>query len=255
MSSEIFSLQGQAALVTGGSRGIGREVALALAQAGADVAVSGRSSSTLAKVCAQVESYGRQGLALTADVTRPDEVNRIVAAVVTTFGKIDIVVHSAGISPVFTRTIKLDVETWQEIINTNLTGAFLVAQASGQHMLAAGRGSLIFITSIGAKVGLPNLSAYCASKAGVEGFARVLALEWAASNVRVNTIAPAYVTTEMTESMFENESLRASLLRQTPLGRFATSEDIAGAAVFLAGKASAYLTGATIEVDGGWTAR
>lgn len=255
MINNRFSLVGKIALVTGGSRGIGRAIALGLADTGADVAVASRTLPDLEAVVREIEAREQRGLAVAADVGRTPDIEMITERVLDAFGHIDVLVNSAGISPVYTGALKITEADWRRVLDVNLTGTFLMARAVGQLMVRAGQGSIINLVSIGARVGLPRLAAYCASKAGVEAMTRVLALEWAEQGVRVNAIGPAYVSTDMTAGLRNHPRLGPALLDQTPLGRFAATDDVVGAAIYLASDASSYVTGQTIFVDGGWLSR
>lgn len=254
MNKVQFSLAGQIALITGASRGIGRAIALAYAAAGAEVALVSRSVEALAQVVSEIQQGGGRAGAEPGDVSRQEDIDRIVQHVMGSHGRVDVLVNCAGISPIYTRTMKITLDQWQTILDTNLTGTFLMCQAVGRYMLAAQKGSVINITSMGARVGLPRLSAYCASKAGVEALTRVLALEWAEYGVRVNAIAPGYVNTEMTAGFKEKPQLYEQVLAHTPMRRLADPQEIAGAAIFLASEAASFMTGQTIVVDGGWMA-
>lgn len=254
MADDPFSLTGKAALITGGSRGIGRAIALEFAEVGADVAIASRTPADLEATACEIEDRGRRGLAVAADVSRAADVEAMTKQVLEAFDRIDVLVNNAGISPTYTRALKLTEADWRRTLDVNLTGTFLVSQAVGRHMVAAGSGSVINLASIGAQVGLPRLAAYCASKAGIRALTQVLALEWAEHGVRVNAIGPAYVATEMTAGLREHPHFRPQILDQTPLGRFAEPDDIVGAAIYLASEASRYVTGETLFVDGGWLA-
>lgn len=256
MRPERFSLTGKVALVTGASRGIGRAIALTLAEAGATVAVASRTIEDLEAVASEIERiYGRPALPLRMDVSRADEVNAAAERLVDEFGRIDILVNNAGISPTYTRAINLSEEEWRRTLDVNLTGTFLVCQAIGRHMIEMRQGSVINVGSIGSRVGLPRLAAYCASKAGIEALTRVLALEWVEYGVRVNAVGPGFVTTEMTAGLRGNPYLREVLLKQTPVGRFGEPDDVSGAVLYLASDASRFVTGQILFVDGGWLAQ
>lgn len=252
MNSNRFSLADKVGLVTGGSRGIGRAIAIGLAEAGADVAVASRTLADLETVVAQIEDLGQEGLAVEVDVSRSSDVEALTGRVLEAFGRVEILVNSAGISPVYTGGLKISEADWRRILDVNLTGTFLVTRSVAATMVEAGQGSIINLVSVGARVGLPRLTAYCASKAGVEAMTRVLALEWADHGVRVNAIGPAYVSTDMTAGLRAHPELGPAILDQTPLGRFATPDDVVGAAVYLASEAASYMTGQTLFVDGGW---
>lgn len=254
MGIERFSLAGKVALVTGAGRGIGRAIAVEFAEAGADLVLASRTGAGLEQVADVARINGRRALVAPADVADEVAVADLVRRAVETFGRIDVLVNSAGISPVYKRAEQMTSAEWDAVLEVNLRGSFLCATAAGRQMIAQGGGSIVSVTSIGGRVALPRLVAYCASKGGVEQMTKVLAAEWARYNVRVNAIAPAYVETDMTAGLRENPRLHEMLVSQTPLGRLARPEEIAGAAVFLASEAASYVTGQTLLVDGGWTA-
>lgn len=251
MTTGRFDLGGKVSLVTGASRGIGRAIALGLADAGSDVVVSSRTLPALEEVAAIIRGKGRRSLAVAADVTKQEQVERMVESALGEFGRIDILVNNAGISPVLVRAEEMTRPQWDEIIETNLTGCFLCAQAVGRVMIKQKRGKIINVTSILGTVANIRLLAYCASKAGVTALTRVLALEWAQHNVRVNAIGPGWVETDLTKGMRESQVIRSDLLGKIPVGRFATPEEMVGAAIFLASDESDYMTGETLFIDGG----
>ncbi|MCL4534698.1 MAG: glucose 1-dehydrogenase [Bacteroidetes bacterium] len=254
MQSELFTLTGKTAMITGASRGIGRSIALAFAGAGADLALVSRTRGDLETVAAGVRELGRRALPLACDVSQAAQVQTTVEAALAEYGRIDVLVNSAGISPVYKRAEQTAEAEWDQVLAVNLKGMFLCSQVVGRTMLKQKSGRIISISSIGGQVGLPRLVAYCAAKGGIEQVTKVLALEWADRGIQVNAIAPAYVETDLTRGLRENPRLAEGLLRQTPLGRFARPADIIGAALFLASEAGAYVTGTTLLVDGGWTA-
>jgi NAD(P)-dependent dehydrogenase (short-subunit alcohol dehydrogenase family) len=178
-----------------------------------------------------------------------------VVGAVEALGGLEVVVNSGGVSPIYKRAETITAAEWDEVFTTNSRGAFLLARAAGRHLLQQGHGSLIFVTSVLEAVGQERLAAYAASKGATRVLARVLALEWAPRGVRVNCIAPAYVETDLTAGMRANASLLGAIETATPLGRMASTDEIVGAAVYLASDASSYVTGTTLFVDGGWTAR
>src|SRR5204863_8878841 len=179
---------------------------------------------------------------------------QLVGATEERLGRLDILVNAAGISPVYTRAEKLEIDDWDRIMNVNVRAAFQLARAAGRRMLESGGGSIVNVASIGGLVALPRLSAYCASKGALIQLTRVLAVEWADRSVRVNAVAPGYVRTEFTRGLLENPAISAALLASTPAGRFAEPEEIAPAVAFLASDDAAYVTGAVLTADGGWTA-
>ena len=251
MSSPLFDLTGKVAVVTGAGRGIGRGIAEALAAAGAYVMLAGRTHATLD---AAASAIGATALPQVADVAREADVLALRDAALARFGHIDALVNNAGINPIWRTIEKTTLADWQAIIDVNLTGTFLCCKHIGSAMAARGTGSVINLSSVGGHVGLIRSAPYCASKGGVEMLTKALALEWATRGVRVNCIAPGYVDTDLTSSLLHHETLGKPFLDHTPMGRFGEPRDLAGAAVFLASDASAYMTGQSLVIDGGWTA-
>lgn len=242
--------RGRVCLVTGGGRGIGRAIALGLAAEGARVAVSARTLWQCEEVA---EQMGDRGLALELDVTDPESCERAVEQVTASLGPPTVVVNAAGISPVRQRTERHDVDAWRQILDVNLTGAYLVTRAAAAALLDRG-GAVVNVASVLGTMASPRLAAYGASKAGIVQLTRTLAREWAPRGVRVNAVCPGYVETAMTASLLANDRLRAEVLAATPLGRVATVEEVVGPALFLASDEASYVTGAALLVDGGMAA-
>ncbi|QWP75291.1 2-dehydro-3-deoxy-D-gluconate 5-dehydrogenase KduD [Lysobacter sp. K5869] len=247
-----FSLHGRVALVTGANRGLGQAIALALARAGADVALvaSGDSNET----AALVQALGRRALVLRADLSSLDPIENVVADTERGLGGLDILVNNAG---VIRRADALDFseQDWDEVMNVNLKSAFFLAQAAGRRMVANGRGKIINIASMLSFQGGIRVPSYTASKSGLAGITRLLANEWAGKGVNVNAIAPGYMSTDNTAQLRADEGRNREILARIPAGRWGTPDDLGGAAVFLAGRASDYVNGAILPVDGGWLAR
>ena len=254
MSSSLFDLSGKTAIVTGAGRGIGRSVAIGLAKAGANIVVCSRTESELTEVAEEISNSGREVLVVPCDVTRSQDIQRVINDTVQRFGVIDILLNNAGM------TIKkpaedYSLEDWNQILSVNLTGVFLFAQAAGRQMIKQGSGKIINISSVAAKTAISGSIAYCASKGGVDMVTKGLAMEWASFGIRVNGIAPAYIETPLVKAIKETRSDFANKVEErTPLARMGHPEEIVGAAVFLASDASSYTTGETILVDGGWVA-
>jgi gluconate 5-dehydrogenase len=246
-----FDLTGKVCVVTGAGRGIGRAIAEGLARHGATLVLSGRTEATLAETAAAIGARARVQV---ADVSREADVLALRDAALAREGRIDVMVNNAGINPIFRGIERVSLEDWQSIIDINLTGTFLCCKHLGQAMVEQGAGSIINISSVAGHVGLLRSVPYCASKGGVEMLTKALALDWAKRGVRVNCLAPGWVDTDLTHGLLEHDTHGKRLLDHTPMGRFATSGDMVGAAVFLASGASAYMTGQSLLVDGGWTA-
>ena len=253
LGTALFSLEGKVAVVTGAGRGLGRTMAMALAAAGADVVVSARSSPEIESAAGEIRGLGRQSLAVTADITSPDDCERLAQVSAAEFGSVDILVNNAGIN-VRKPVLELSIEEYRQVLATNLVGYFLCAQALGRGMVERGRGKVINISSIMGRVALPSQAAYASSKGGVEQLTKVLALEWAPHNVQVNALAPTYFETELTRPLFDDPERNAFITDRTPARRWGQPHELAGAVIFLASDASSYITGHTLLVDGGWTA-
>jgi NAD(P)-dependent dehydrogenase (short-subunit alcohol dehydrogenase family) len=250
-----FDLQGRKALVTGSTRGIGRAIAEALAQAGATVIVNGRSPDATAQAVAECTQQGLRAYGIDADLGDAASASTIVSQAIELLGGLDIVVNNAAISPYLGRPEKLPAEQWSQILQVNVTAPFLIAQAAGRYWIDAQQvGTIINIASIGGEVALSGLVGYCTSKAALIGMTRSLAVDWAKHAIRVNAIAPGYVETDFTERVRSLDQYYQAILDRTPLGRFAAASEIAGAAVFLASDAASYITGHVLAVDGGWLA-
>jgi len=247
--STDFDLTGKVCIVTGGGRGIGRGMAEGLARNGAAVVLTGRTRSTLDEAAAAI---GENAFVVTADVSVEAEVLALRDAVLTRYGKIDVLVNNAGVNAIFKGIERTSLDEWLQIIDVNLTGVFLCCKHLGG---AIGQGgSVINVSSVAGHAGLLRSVPYCASKGGVELLTKALALDWAARGVRVNTLAPGWVDTDLTHGLLEHDVHGKRLLDRTPLGRFAAPGDMAGGVVFLASDASAFMTGQSLVIDGGWTA-
>jgi NAD(P)-dependent dehydrogenase (short-subunit alcohol dehydrogenase family) len=250
----LFDITGRKALVTGAGRGIGKELALALAEAGCDVALLGLHRENLEAVATEIRRLGRQGIAIQADVSRKEQIDRAFARTAEEFGRLDICVNNAGIS-IQKPVEEMPEEDWDRIMDINLKGVFLCSQAAARIMIPQRSGSIINIASIsGTAVNVPQKQAvYNTSKAGVIMLSRSMAVEWAEYGVRVNSISPGYMQTEMTLSSMAH--LFPAWESLTPLGRLGKPGELRGALLLLASDASSYMTGHDLVVDGGYTVR
>ncbi len=249
----MAGLKGRVALVTGAGRGIGRALAQGLAQAGADVAVAARSERELAETAAAIAALGRRSVSLPLDVTDLDLVRRQLSAARERFGGLDILVNNAGVEQVCP-SLDVDEVLWDRVVDTNLKGAFFCAQAAARIMADDGGGSIVNVCSLTSEVGVPTAAPYGSSKAGLLGMTRTLAAEWAARNIRVNAIGPGYFRTALTETFYQDEHWRRTMLAKIPMGRFGQLDDLIGATVFLCSDGAAYVTGQLLYIDGGYMA-
>jgi NAD(P)-dependent dehydrogenase (short-subunit alcohol dehydrogenase family) len=253
MSSQLFSLAGKVAVITGGTSGIGRALSLGLAEAGADVIATARREQQVEDTALAIEALGRKTLRLTSDVCDRASLDRLLNATLATFGKVDILINCAGRIK-RTPTLTMPDEEWAAILDTNLTGSLRACQVFGKHMLERGYGRIVNITSLNSFVALKEVAAYAASKSAVASLTRSLAVEWSKRGVAVNAIAPGVFRTELNAQLLDSTPRGQELLMRTPMGRFGKTEELVGAAVFLASDASSFVTGQTIVVDGGFLA-
>lgn len=248
----LFDLSGKVALVTGANTGIGQGIALALAEAGADIAAAGRSAAD--ETVDKVRGLGRKGENFAADLSSVGAVQPLVDAVLAEFGRIDILVNNAGI---IRRADAVDFTEadWDAVMDTNLKTLFFLCQSVGRPMIARGSGKIINIASMLTFQGGIRVPSYTASKSGVGGLTKLLANEWAAKGIQVNAIAPGYIATNNTAALQGDETRNRQIMERIPAGRWGDPSDIGGAAVFLASRASDYVQGHILAVDGGWLAR
>jgi NAD(P)-dependent dehydrogenase (short-subunit alcohol dehydrogenase family) len=253
MSTSLFSLEGKSAVVTGGTSGIGRAIAIGLAQAGADVAATGRRQQQVDEAAAEIEALGRKSLRQASDVCDRASLEKLLAAALHVFGKVDVLVNCAGIIK-RTPTLDLGEEEWATILNTNLTGTLRASQIFGRPMLERGYGRIVNIASLNSFVALAEVAAYAASKAGVASLTRSLAVEWSKKGVTVNAIAPGVFRTDINAKLLDSTARGQELLMRTPMGRFGKTEELVGAAIYLASDSASFVTGEVLVVDGGFLA-
>lgn len=254
MSAALFDLTGKVAIVTGASRGLGQGMALALASVGADIIAAASTAENAADTVAKVEAMGRRAVAIGCRQDDLDEVRRLAADAIRAFGQVDILVNNAG---TIRRAPAEDYsdDDWRAVIDTNLNGVFALSRDIGRHMLARGAGKIINIASLLSFQGGITVPAYSASKGAAMQLTKALANEWAARGVQVNAIAPGYFATDNTAALRADETRNSAISARIPAGRWGTPDDLAGAIIFLASRASDYVNGHILLVDGGWMAR
>lgn len=251
--NKMFDLTGKLALVVGGHGGLGKAIALALADAGADVVVASRNLEALRATAKEIQVKGRESLAVGVDVVDEKQVNGMVADIFKTFPRIDILVNGAGLA-IRKPADTFPIEEWQRVMDVNTRGTFLCCQAVGKSMIKQKSGKIINISSVRGRYGLPaGYAAYCASKGAVDTLTRTLACEWAKHNVLVNAIAPTVVETELTKELLADVEYAKTMKARIPMGRWATTDDIVGPCIFFASDASNFVTGQILYIDGGVT--
>lgn len=253
MAYDKLSLDGRVAVVLGGTSGIGRAMALGLAQAGADVVATGRRNTEVNNVADEIERQGRRSLRQSADVTQRASLESLLDACVATLGKVDILINCAGRTK-RTPTLEVSDQEWNEIMECNVNGTLRGCQVFGKHMLAQGYGRIINIASLSTYVALYEVAAYCASKAAVGALTRSLAIEWGSRGVNVNAIAPGVFRTELNQGLLDGTERGREFKVRTPLGRFGKIDELVGAAIFLSSESASFVNGEILTVDGGFLA-
>lgn len=253
MSFSQFELNNRVAVVIGGTSGIGRAIAHGLARAGADVVCTSRRTQQVDAAANEIESLGRRTIRVTSDVSDKASLENLLTSTTSAFAKVDILVNSAGRTK-REPTLDVDEETWNAIMETNLTGTLRACQVFGRHMIDNGYGRIVNIASLSTFVSLFEVAAYAASKAAVASLTKSLAIEWAKRGVNVNAIAPGVFRTALNEKLLDESERGREFLTRTPMGRFGKVEELAGAAVFLSSEAASFITGEVLVVDGGFLA-
>jgi len=250
MPEDRFSLEGKVAIVTGGSRGIGRAIALDFARAGADIVVASRKLEACEEAAAEIAKLGRKALAVAAHTGKMDQLENLVDKTLEHFGKIDILVNNAGTNPHFGATINIEKGAWDKTFDVNVDGAFFLTQIAFEKWMRDNGGNVINMASVAGLRPAPFTGAYCVTKAALIMLTRVLASELGAFNIRVNAIAPGFIRTDMSKAVWTSDMFKEHV-KTLPIPRLGETEDIVGAALYLASEASSFMTGETIVVDGG----
>jgi len=247
---DLLNLDGKVALVTGAGRGLGKSMALALAEAGSDVICVARTKGQIEETCAGIEGFGRKGMAIPTDIASSRSVDEMCSAALSEFKKIDILVNNAGIS-IEKPFCDVTDEEWDRLMNINLRGAFFCSRAVGRGMIERRQGKVINISSILGKRGYQNFVSYCVSKGAMTQFTRALAMEWARYRINVNAIAPGTFLTPFNEEVYANDKVREVVLKRIPIRRFGQADELGPLVVYMASRASDYMTGETVYIDGG----
>lgn len=254
MSTDLFSLEGKVAVVTGASRGIGREIAMGFARAGADVVVAARTKDDLERLAKEIGLLGRRSLPVAMDVTDRAQVDELMERSARELGRLDVLVNNAGGIRFMAPLVDVRSEGWDKVLALNLDAVFHATQAAAKRMVGLGGGSIIQISSVAGVQGGQGVSPYSAAKGGVRLMTQTAAKELARSRVRLNSIAPGWIATDLNANLRESAELGEGIIRTIPMGRWGRPEEVVGAAIFLASDAASFVTGTTIVVDGGQTA-
>lgn len=250
-----FNFNDKIVVVTGASRGIGKSIALAFGEAGANVVVAARKVDLLKQAVKEIQTKGGDGFYAECDLTKNQDIFNLIAKTVDRYGRLDILVNNAGISPFVKKSEEVTSEEWEEVIRVNLTAPFLLCREAGKIMIQNNWGRIINVASIGGLVGFPRQIAYCVAKGGLLQMTKVLAVEWIQKyNITVNAIAPGYIATDLTAGMRASKKISENLLQRTPIRRFGEPNEVVGAALYLASEFAGYTNGTVLIIDGGWMA-
>lgn len=253
MNAYFSELENKTVVVTGGSKGIGKDIALTFAKLNANVVISGRSKNALQETLDELQTYNKRCIAVSGDLSDINEVKRLIDTAAETFGTIDVLVNNAGVN-IAKPAMEVTEEDWDTVLDLNLKSAFFASQAAAKYMLEQNSGRIINIASQMAFVGFAKRAAYCSSKGGLVQLTKALAVEWAKAGIRVNAVAPTFIETELTANMFEDEEFKREVHSRILLDGLSQPKDISGAVLYLASDLANFVTGETIKVDGGWTA-
>ncbi len=250
-----FNFRDKIVVVTGGSRGIGKSIAVAFGEAGAKVVVAARKVHLLKEVVEEIQAKGGDGFYVECDLTKDETIYGLIDKAVARYGRIDILVNNAGIGPWVKKSEEVTKEMWEEVLQVNLIAPFLLCREAGKIMMKNNWGRIINIASVGGAIALPRQIAYCAAKGALIQMTKVLGIEWAEKyDITVNAIAPGYIATDLTAGMRASEKISKNLLQRTPRRRFGEPDEIVGAALYLASESASYTTGSVLFIDGGWMA-
>ena len=251
MKLPMFDLTGKVAIITGGYQGIGRGIAEGLAEAGSDIVICARNLDRCAEACSEIKKLGVKTLPIRCDITKTEEVKKLVSETVNEMGKIDILVNNAGVGGSEKPIIEMTDEDWDHAVSVDLKGPFLCTREAAKEMIKQGGGKIINVSSIAAFIAMANMSAYCASKGGILQLTKVMALEFIRYNIQVNALCPGYFLTPMNRKFFESEAGQKIIKKNIPMGRLGNPEELKGTAIYLASSATDFMTGSAILIDGG----
>ena len=254
MTGDTFDLTGRIALVTGGSRGIGRAIALLLARHGATLVVTSRKLEGCEAVAAEIRAAGGNATALACHIGEPAQITAVMQDIDTRHGRLDILVNNAATNPYFGPSLAMDLAAYQKTVDVNIRGYFWTSIEAARRMLAQGKGAIVNVASVNAFRPMDGQAVYSMTKAAIVNMTQALAREWARQGIRVNALVPGLVETKFAAAIHENEKLRAAMERLVPMGRIAQPEEMAGAVLYLVSDAASYTTGSCLTADGGWLA-